>query len=729
MSLLEPVKLPQLFFTDNPGEVVFRIKEVLADTSGYPSLVLIFDSGDPPVDTDVLALDINGVESALTFTFDDLTDDPLKLPFYVSGSFADYAQLLAEHLYRHPDISRNYYVRHTFYLAPFAGIEIISRRRGKVYNIEVNSGDTTVNLDSSTVATTYADDDVVTESLKLKARVTTIIDMEYNQTETDTDDVEATGVVNADADEMLVTLHELPAIGKTVLGIDIPYNTAIPLPVRSALGALKIEANTESAEGLVKSFIQEFTSATVSLLLTGGVELKNFNPLDFITWLTGTGERFFSPGTKLVTKEQPEWVHVLFFESLQPLDYDLVVLYSDNSTQTKSIAPVPLVGGAWMLPTGFDQNALAELNPGGVTEVSWKVVNPADGSTVFTYVIDTRYFNTDRYFIYQNALGFIETLRVVGVADFSIKHRRETSTTVLTSHSRSDRGTIEMILNEREDYWTMRTGWLLTKEDKDLLIQMLGSRYLAEVVMPLLAPVTNEEEVVTYYRQPYRSCIVLQDVTEMYDDKTGLYALEWKMKYAHNELNSITLPALPEVWYDSVIELDVVVTQAELDDNSGVLELSFGTNAEANVKIEDSTGAIALGVNYEITTPGLHHFKISGSDLTLFTIQSLDGAGVLTVKHIETRSLADFTVVGFETLQDDYLCKRIQTLWCLQNLVIWLNDDPGFSMNKMLTSLIHLYKAGIGNLADVDFSFATPDTLGAYMKNYLIAEGVTVTTI
>lgn len=748
-------RIPGVLFTDNAHEVEFRKRGVLATVGGYASLTLVFKengmvlpAANAPNTGETLVLDIGGVSAAITFTFSGADGDADKLDPYDTSSLGfggnpNYLMLLASQLQRHPFFLRNYYVDFLgFDLTNDRGIiNITSKQRGTDYNIAVNGSSTMSYSSADSGSVTIAANDEPLTNYKLSVSLLMEKDRVYHPDVVQLFDIEATGQIDYDNDEMVIRLYELPEMAKLMADVDIPYAPFKIQQVRKSIINMAITA-TEEYEGSNKAaMMQLFGDLTQNVpiiqALHGGMEVEQQGIRNFIYWLFNVSAntvKFLSlqPGrSKVVTKEQPEWLTWLFAD-FGTNTIEFVVHYSDGTTQTATRTLDVLVDNAIRYPTGFHQNKLETLNPGGVEEVKY-TAQAFTGSVVselFTYIIDNRPVNDNRYFIYRNAVGQIDTLRCYGVNKFTIKRKGETRVSVVTSDTNMNTGSIEMVYNEYSREWAMRTGYLLNREEKEFLTDFIKSTYIAEVVMPLAEPelVTDGPSAVSIHKeQRYRSVVVLQDTIEMWEEDEGAWAMEWRMKLAHDEVNYGNLPVLEKYWYDSIIEFTIVIDEVT-GATPKINVYTPGTNV-VQVQVNDHIYELTPGApwtgDFEVEEGKSYHVVVRGQRLTEVNIQAIDVTADIDFRRIETESLAYLTVLFFRTVFDDYLIGRIGTLWSLVDLVIWCDN---LKVDGMLASLITLLNEDIGLLNSIDFSFTAPDAPGVAMREHLIVRGIAVTT-
>lgn len=736
MSKLNTLNVPSFYFSGNAAELKFIKQGILQVVGGYTYALLSFDVTNAPDDGEILELNF-GDGTVLTFEFKDTagfdSENPLHIPDTLPIDFAITAERIAAHIYRHPYIRENYTVKFISYdsvLTGIATVEIKATKRGTDYNITLGAG-STVYLDSSyTVFHNYAANDAPLSNYKLKAAVNIVKDFFYNPSYSRVINLEATGIVDADNDQMEITFHELPEIARTALGVDIPYN---PLEVqlsRHANVLLSIEVNEEYGAVGKKSLMSALGDIGTDTEYTGisaGIPLSKGNYASaFYEWgKMGTfGQKKFltyQPRTKLVTLEQMELL-TINVNSVGNANIWVTVYNEDQTTATGSIS-FASVGAIYIIPTGPVQLGIIDSGPVRIVKYEVYIEEP-DGmqSEKFTYVIDRRYYETQRYFIFQNSLGAIDTLRCYGVNTFTLKRKSDTATNTINSNSTMDKGSIQMVYNQMEQNYTMRTGWLLTQAEKDYLQEMLYSKYVAEMLGPIIP---QDPSSGWYYRQNYRACIVLVDSIEMWEDSDGMWAMEWKMKLAHDEISYSNGVAPLQYWYDTEFEFTILVNT----NNAAHIGLFFSSpHYQIWVDGQAATNTITVNAN---SLGRLIHVKVKGYSLYDLNIEMLDGdiAGLLTFKKIETARLMYLNIIGFN-IGGNYLYERVATLYTLYSIVITTlsSGAAGMDISRMFARLSEAYNK-YGRLHEVDFSASTATGAAPIIKDCLINEGLIVNTL
>ena len=739
---LNLLKLPPLILTNNAAELVYEKIGILDADNTYAFISFTFNEGYAPDDGQTLVL-LFGDESTLTFTFSSTPgDDANMLPSFTGGDFDAYGANLALNIYAHPYINERYTVDYLGFDDGGTGdivIRIISRTPGASGEVIISTIDSTVPLDI--IYGLSSVDRIPLNNYVLNGRVILRMGGDANLHDINVTNLQAVGKIDADTNTSKITFHDLPSVCKSYLGVDIPYDIYNVKNVEKSAGKLMLEISESYDTGLqiasdgtvtndtVYKKIQFPTYTTKILCLAGGMPLKNFPYAESLNaWLTLGGEgggytSFLSlqPGrTKIIDINQPEWLSIVLPVTPFTLSLLFTIYYTDNSTSTESVDIPYGLGPVCSIPTGVPQYLFWASN--NIAYYTVQVFTTFIGLTseLFTYVIDTRYFRDTRYFIYQNSLGQIDTLRCVGVNKFTIQRQQQISNRTLKSTDRSEKGSFEMVYNELEQVWTMRTGWLLSRDEKEFLIDFLSSTYVAEVVMPLLQPNRDGRDPL-YYKQPYKSCLVIQDTIDMWQHDDFNWGLEWKMKYANPETNYSNIPALPEILWDTEIEFDYY---------PGASGGAISFTIPGAYVVEVNEVSYNAPPNWPVNAGGDPiHFKIKAQKPTYITIQGVGSAAdAINIKKLIIPTVKILAIAAFYNFRDNYFCKRLPYLLGLQELIIYSYGDNAIQADKRLSACRELYN-NAGAINTIDFSYYTPTAIGYAIKGALMDIGISVTTM
>ena len=735
---LNQIKIPAVLLTNSPAEIIYEKTGILTDVSDYSYLIMAFNQFYPPAAGDMLKLDFGDLTSIVFTFYDSPTDDATELPDFSGGDFNAYGANLALNIYAHPHIAQNYTVDYLGFDDGGSGdiiIKITARNRGVIGNIIID-GTSTVIVDNKGFLVNSLND-VPLSDYALNANVIIRMGGDSNLRDILVSNLQAIGKIDADANKAIIIFHDIPSICKSYLGVDIPRDIYNAKAADKSAAMVKLEISEVYDTGFqigsdgattnssVYKKMQFPANSAPILCLAGGMPLNKFAYAEnLLAWLAngtaGTSFLSLQPGRKkIIDINQPEWLSFVIPQFPFTAGLQFTIYYADGSTDTPYFSLPNTVGPVCIVPTGVPQFTFWSS-----TNIAYYTVQLFVGSLgyygeIFTYVIDPRYFRDTRYFIYQNSLGQIDTLRCVGTNKFSLQKKQQVSERALQSTDRSERGSLEMQYNEIEQVWTMRTGWLLSRDEKEFLIDFLSSTYVAEVVMPLI-PSREVTKAPTASIQPYRSCIVLQDSVEMWQHDDFTWGLEWKMKYANPETNYSNIAAVPDDLWDTFIEFDFTPGALYTDN------LNFSIPDDYVIEINGVAYANLTTWPYTAGSATMH-FKIMAQNVSYLSIGAATDSTICFTKLI-IPAVTVLQIAQFGHIVDDYLLKRLPYLPKLQFIMMWSLMDTGAQADRRLAACAELFN-NFGVLNEIDFGFYTPTAVGYAIKGALMNQGLSVATM
>lgn len=721
--MLAVVKSPVVWFTNAPAELTFKKSGILTAKAVASQLFIAFDAADRPSNNETLKLKLAG-NAFVNFTFKTTPSVNVntELTAYASGTDSAYFAALAKEIYRHPDIKEKFEV--TFLgSASGSGLSIIqfkARVKGADYSLTIDNT-STVGYDTDATKAVEGVDAVAPDNYKLVLSLDILDNIDEPATRR-ISQIEATGIVDYDKDEVLITFHDIPALIKHTNAPDIPLNPYRPGIYSNGVSKVKWEVYESYDGATIPAVIQRDSNVyevePFIYAFNAGVPLTHY-PYEqsYSQFLQAAGHTSFwslvKDRTKVVSRNQPEWLTIWL--SKGDYTFYLTVTYKDGTTAEKTIDYTAPVEHLYYLPSGYLQNELSELNTDDKEEVSYTfhietVTNVY--SETFTYILDQRLFNSERFFVYRNSIGALDTLRFVGLNDFTVKRAGASDIHALTSDTRMNKGTIETVYSSRDEILTMRTGWLLDRDEKEFLLDFLNSTWIAE----FLQPITEDTEEIA--QQQYRATVVAQDSLDMWQDDTGLWAAEFKMQYAHTETRFAAYAPAEEPFFEDEIEFTIEVTSITGGSPDFGLDAT-GTLADAVMNGAPLSSMVVPGT-------GVWVFKLRGYDITALSITPADIEGKITFTRLRGILLESISVTGLD-LEADYLYKRLEHLLSLTDLTLITANDPGLDTNTLLAACIKLYNT-YHNLAYIDIETTVPDDTGAELVAELQDYGLTVTT-
>lgn len=720
-------RAPKVISTGWPAEIDFIKSPYFTTLGGYASIAIKLSA--LPSNGQTLKIKKDGL-AYIDFTFSSNPVTSTQLPITAAPG-KTYAATVAAHLMMHKLLYAEY--RALFYST--AGDDIVvlkALKRGSDYNLSIDV--------SSTVSATYdivnATDDVAPENYRLKLHALLQTDIWHEQKSNLLSYIEARGLVDADNNQMAITVHDLPALCRGFFSDELPENFFKTLPYRHNYGTLSWKAEEAANDELTGKMIE--SSGDDIIVLDNRPALHNTPWEESFIAATGIPDNYplkplnITAGNsfkKLVSLQQPEW-YSFYCHLLSGFTVTYRVKFADGyeaSTSVNSIANNS-VRGIYYVPAGWAQvPELQALRP-GVAPLFWSV--EAEGGDLvvspLTYVNDVRFFREERYFIFCNSNGVVDTLRCVGVSEYTVKRKNESGALVHSSSTREQQGTLQMIYSEREDIYTIRTGWLLNKEEKELLLDFISSNRIAEVYSQYINPVNSTVQVgkKVFTKQPYRNMVLLTDSLDMWEESDGAWAAEFKLKAAHNNIGYNTVLPLQEYWTDSAFEFNFEVTAV-----TGVgPKLRIASNGGLTMVTVNGVTTRLSAAFIDITiTVGHYKILVESSDCTELVLTATSITCTATPLKLESKDIAILTLLNME-VKGEYFIQRLLTMYRLQNLTVWSLTSGGFDANGALVALAQLQQHPFSSLVNIDFDINVPSGAGVSAKAALINAGITVNT-
>jgi len=134
------------------------------------------------------------------------------------------------------------------------------------------------------------------------------------------------------------------------------------------------------------------------------------------------------PDKKIVGPEQPEYLYYFLHDTLvSEFEVEVKVFFTDLTNQTiiaytQAVADFDYI---WKIPCGYKQLNLAAVNPAKTVkyyEVKLNDTTPDPNSAISqtrTFVLDYKYYKTQRYIHFLNSLGGYDSFRCIGEASLS----------------------------------------------------------------------------------------------------------------------------------------------------------------------------------------------------------------------------------------------------------------------------------------------------------------------
>ena len=608
-------------------------------------------------------------------------------------------------LIANPQLNRDYVVTQQYFDGTYIYVTLVARKRGTQYNLTVTNS-----ISIYSVAINNTTDDVVNADDQLNFYIDVLSDIFYDPVRERYDDLVAIGNQDPDSNQIIYTFYELPALVLGSLGADT-YFPFVKAWYNSKnwcyVGLIPFTSDVESDQLVIQPI-------PGNIFIPVGVYVINSSKFP----VYGAGYVFLTrtPSDYLISMDQPIFLTLYLSTAASTYTMRATVTFDDTTTAQVNMDFVPILNGALVTwPAGYRQLGFDVSNP-GQNPVKIDIVVFQDGypyAQGITYYYDLRYSQYERYILLQNSYGGYDTLRCRGVNEYSTKYTRQTAAVVRTSETTPDRGTIQMTYNEEERIWTMRTGWLLSLNELEWIRELLMTGYAAEIMLSeaLYTPPSGY----TPWAAPLQSIIIQQDSVRQYQEDEGMWAVEWKMKYADDKSVAQDLSALPARYTDCDLRFSVQVHSlsssckiAVTVDNTDVVVLFNGQQYSLNqYPFPDTSENITI--------------QIIGYHVTECYIEFQHAVCDIAVTKLRTPSLQDLRLINCHTIYCDYLLSRLPTL-ALTNLELE-SGNSDLPIDQIAMTMAASFDT-FGVLAVLILSNTVPSASGLAAFSYLSGSGV-----
>jgi hypothetical protein len=172
--------------------------------------------------------------------------------------------------------------------------------------------------------------------------------------------------------------------------------------------------------------------------------------------------------TRIVHKDMPQWVAVY-----KTGDFTVTCTYFNEAG---AINPIPDLIHSVTETAGFMNNSVVfipihpKINTTGYSDVSSMVWNI--GPHYINLLLDKRHYRKNRFFLYQNSLGGLDTFWCKGIGDDTIELTAINSDTAIDT---DDIATDETIVKNRNQRGKISTGWI-RRSDLTTLEELVSSK-------------------------------------------------------------------------------------------------------------------------------------------------------------------------------------------------------------------------------------------------------------
>ena len=726
MPLLAPDSgFPYLFLAKQPYELKFTKDQYLGASGGYAMVTVKVDVTNLPSSGQAINFEWGTGSAAFTISTNPFSSTNINT--YTAGPLVLYCEGIAAAFVLNPTLSKDFVTTFQVFDGTYCYITITARQRGSVYNLSITNT-STLGFHNVTVS-----DDTVYANEQMNFYLDFISNICYEPVFTRFDDLIAVADSDPDGDVATYTFYELPALAQGLLDVDTDIPWAAFFLSCSHFCMVGMNFFSSNAESDDPAPLWQFSYAYkyITFGLNAGYldpAIGNNGVWNFLTRM---------PSDVFITEDQPLFLTSILTSFLQNYTLQVIVTFDDASTSTTNysqILPIQNViqnqnalMGTW--PAGYRQLGLDLANPGkkpvnmSVQLLYWTGSHNASYSAPQIFYFDPRFSLYNRYFLFLNSEGGYDTLRVRGINEYETKYQRTTAEMVRTTETTPDRGTIQMTYVKEERIWTMRTGWLLGLDELQWLRELLMTTYAAEILLDegLYTPPAEGQQ----WKTPLRSIIILQDSVKQYKEDDGMWALEWKMKYADDRYVAGNDTDALVAYTDAEIEINLSASSL-----SSGCEIAIAADNNAQVYYNGELGYLDSGYWYFYFPNGEQNvnIKVVGYNVTSFAMFTVSVVAHISVTKISSPTLKSFWIdaLDFSTINCAYLLKRLPYM-PLTSVILDASAYSGADINLLLQMMVANYDT-FGQLTYLELYGPTPSADGYNASSFLIGQGVTVNT-
>lgn len=273
-----------------------------------------------------------------------------------------------------------------------------------------------------------------------------------------------------------------------------------------------------------ESEVKIMTVAASKTFLLAGASYQEFpTHNNLITGYLATNKKFLSwqPIEKTIAKEQQEYLYFLNQGSPTQIGMKVVMTKKDGSTTTYVPIPTlinsPVTNAVYIFPATYRNSWGYNINDLKSYEIT--LINQAltPISETIKYTIETRAFENQRYFLFQNSLGGMDTLRATGIAELGWDLQIQNAEQTLADDYAVTDGQIIQVNSSVQDTMKLSTGFY----SKDYILYLkdfLLSKTRYEILNDKFLPITIDSKKI-----------------KILEDKQNLFALNFEYDYANKD--------------------------------------------------------------------------------------------------------------------------------------------------------------------------------------------------
>lgn len=676
----------------------------------YGKVTLVFYKPNFP--TTISELPVNCGAKQFNFIYSGVDRiNPLKLQPY-DGVMSEvlYLREMADQFRVHPFFMEYIDVRYLFYdyTTQIGAIEFVAKQMGSEFALGFDPP-VNLTLDSASTAV-LAPSGNYPNNLTLKLLVTGIFDGLYNPKYINFDPIYSVARIDKAADVAKFDFFDINDMARAYLGFDVPQNIWTPLKLRkfSLPFIYKIGAITDDSQlPGVTQYGNSVFNVNANLRIT---KYDIYNRVG-----SSNSVLIAEKNEKVTTLKSLEWLMADIAGSEGRWRLEFEVFYQDNTSSISSYDMYQPFDTFLLIPTGWMQNKLGELNAAKDAYKYTVCLYLVDGDTTekFTYFIDHRAFPFWKQFVFQNAFGYADTFSIHGSAKTKLNLKRDAYQLALSTETSVTSGTWEVAASSNNEEYTFRTGWLLNKAEMERWKSILSSKWIGLVPDSLLPCEYTDGYETNIPLQQFEKMMVLADSVEFKEESDFLYSLQFSIRKAFENKNFMAIDKVTELYYDS--EICFSISKTDFSSPDDVIDFLVQTEFDGYYKIfingqEYSSGSEAL---YSDTVLS---FTVKGYRIKRLQLQSNNDNATISFTKIETADLKIIVLLQFSHVLEN-LMQRLETFLPLEVFVV--NSPNPIDGERVLAQVLKLKQDG-GKMTDLSLPSYTPGALGSAIKDILI---------
>ena len=676
----------------------------------FGKVTLVFSKPNFP--TTISELPINCGAKQFVFLYSGVDRiNPLKLqPYNGIMSEVQYLREMADQFRVHPFFMEYIDVRYLYYdyVTEKGAIEFTAKQMGLEFALGF---DPPVNLllDSASTAV-LAPSGNYPNNLTLKLLVTGIYDALYNPKHINFDPIYSVARIDKAADVAKFDFFDINDMARAYLGFDVPQNIWTVLKLRKFMLPFlyKIGAITDDSQlpGLVENGNGVFN-------VSSNLRITKYDIYN--RFASSNSVLIAEKNEKVTTVKSLEWLMADIAGSEGRWRLEFEVFYDDNSSLTTSYDMYQPFDTFLLIPTGWIQNKLGELNAAKDAYKYTVCLYLVDGDTTekFTYYLDHRSFPFWKQFVFQNAFGYADTFSIHGSSKSKLNFKRDTYQLAVLPETNVTSGTWEIAAATNNEEFTFRTGWLLNKAEMERWKSILSSKWIGLVPDKLLPCDYVDGFETNIPLQQFEKMMVLSDSVEFKEESDFLYSLQFSIRKAFENKNFMAIDKVTELYYDSEICFSISKTDFSAPDD--IIDFLVQTEFDGYYTIFINGQQYSSG-SETLWSDNVMSFVVKGYRIKRLQLQSNNDNATISFTKIETADLKIIVLLQFTHVLET-LFQRLENFLPLEILSI---NSPNYIDGERIIAQVLKLKQDGGKMTDLSLPTYTPSALASAMKDILV---------